>query len=106
MDRRISLCLVVALVMCVACARSHGLPDDQDLEVFIELSSRCAYIDRAYAHDEGLREAELASLPFPPNWSHIVDTLLSRYGADADFWYEVYSEISARSREPSPLKEP
>ncbi len=84
----------------LACSAEHRLPDDADLELFIEISSRCADIDRAYSHQEELREAEMAALSFPPNWSNLVDTLLSRYGADAEFWFEVYSEISARSREP------
>ncbi len=97
--------LVGVLVTCLGCTRNQGLPDDEDLELFIELSSRCAYIDRAYSHREDLRETELAALPFPPDWSNLVDTLLVRYGADADFWYDVYSEISARSREPSPPEE-
>ena len=105
MNRLLRLGLVVALVTCMACARNHDLPDDEDLELFIELSSRCAYIDRAYSHEEELREAELAALPFPPDWSHLVDTLLARYGTDAGFWYKVYTEISARSREPSPSEE-
>jgi hypothetical protein len=105
MNRILWLGFVVAVLACVGCARNHDLPDDEDLELFIELSSRCAYIDRAYSHREELREAELAALPFPPDWSNLVDTLLIRYGADAGFWYDVYSEISVRSREPSPSEE-
>ena len=105
MNRTILLGLLLAVLVCAGCARNQGLPDDEDLELFIELSSKCVYIDRAYSHKEELREAELAALPFPPNWTELVDTLLARYGTDADFWYEVYSEISDRSRNPSPLEE-
>ncbi|MFH1312925.1 MAG: hypothetical protein ABIJ00_06820 [Candidatus Eisenbacteria bacterium] len=97
--------LVVAVLACAGCTQNHGLPDDEDLELFIELSSQCAYIDRTYSHQEDLREAELAALPFPPNWSDFVDTLLLRYGTDAGFWYDVYSEISARSRGSSTSEE-
>ena len=100
MHRRLLLWIALVLATCVACGPSQGLPEDEDLELFIDLSSRCAYIDRAYAHEEGLREAEWASLPFPPTWSDLVDTLLMRYGADADFWSQVYSEIMERSRQP------
>jgi hypothetical protein len=100
MDRKLLVSLLIALTTCAACGGRQGLPEDEDLELFIDLSARCAYIDRTYTHDEGLRDAELASVPFPPTWSDLVDTLLMRYGADADFWYEVYSEIMEKSRQP------
>jgi hypothetical protein len=106
MKRIFTLALVLLVLAFADCAHDQGLPEDEDLELFIEISARCTYIERAYSHSDDLREAELAALPFPQDWDGLVDTLLIRYGADADFWYEVYSEISTRSREPSSLEEP
>lgn len=93
--------LATAVLAFLSCAPSRELPHDDDLELFIEISSRCAYIDRAYSGDEEVFETEMTSLAFPPDWCDLVDSLLARYGADAEFWYEVYSEIAERSRVPS-----
>ena len=97
--------LAVAVLVSLSCADSREVPHDDDLDLFIEISARCAYVDRAYSDEKEILESEMSSLAFPPDWCDLVDTLLARYGADPEFWYDVYSEIAEKSREPSPSEE-
>jgi hypothetical protein len=98
MVRLILMCLVGSNLACCGCGSRGRLPDDADLGLFIDVSSRCAYTERASSHDEDLYSQEMAAIEFPANWEQIVDSLLTVHGAEADFWYEIYSEISRRSR--------
>ena len=92
------MCLVGSSLACCGCESRDRLPEDADLGSFIEVSSKCAYTERASSHDEDLFRQEMANIEFPADWEQTVDSLLSIHGAEADFWYEVYSEISRRSR--------
>jgi hypothetical protein len=105
MERLPGLLLTVAGLTLLACSTNHDLPEDDTLEVFIRTSSRCAYIERAYSGRKDLLRQEMASVGIPDDWDDIVDSLLSVHGADPDFWYQVYSEISDRSRSPLPPEE-
>ena len=93
-----SACVCVFLVA-LACADDQELPEDSNLDLFIETSARCAYIERAYSHNDDLLSQELAEMDFPANLDSIADALLITYGSDPDFWHQVYSEILERSRE-------
>jgi hypothetical protein len=89
---------LAAFVACLACTPRKELPEDPDIEVFIETSSRCAYVERAFSHDDDLFKEKMAEVEIPPRWEQMVDSLLARHGAQVDLWHEVYSEISKRSR--------
>jgi hypothetical protein len=97
MDRLIRF-LIVAGVLLAGCARRQELPKDENLETFIEISSRCAYVERAFSHEPDVFREELRDLEFPPGWDALVDSLVDTYGTDPDFWYKVYTEIVERSR--------
>jgi hypothetical protein len=89
--------LILTAVL-TACTPGQDLPEDEALESFIEKTSRCAYLERAYSHQSDLLKSELAEITFPPDWTEKVDSLLAEYGADAGFWFEVYHRISEQSR--------
>jgi hypothetical protein len=93
--------LVLVSLSLICCDRGPDLPDDADLETFIEVSSRCAYLERAYSSRKDLLALEMEDVELPGNWDSMVDSLLVRYGADPDFWEAVYAEISERSRQPA-----
>jgi hypothetical protein len=91
--------VVCALVCALAgCSSKQGLPNDPNLEKFIDVSARCSYVERAFAGDPDLFKEEMAKIDFPPNWKELVDSLIARYGTDAAFWDKVYTEIVERSR--------
>ena len=90
---------VFVFLATLACADGRELPEDPNLDLFIETSAKCAYTERAYSHDDDLLSQELAEIDFPADLGAIVDSLLSTYGSDADFWHQVYSEILERSRD-------
>lgn len=95
--------LVAVMTLCfISCSRETRLPDDEELGAFVEISSRCAFADRAYSGRQEAFRAEIDDIDFPSDWAGFVDSLLVRYGAEADFWYAVYSEISDRSRSQLP----
>jgi hypothetical protein len=98
MYRLFLLTLTIAVVLSATCSRTDNLPDDPNLEIFIETSARCAYVERAFSHEPDVLENELRNLEFPPGWEDLVDSLLNTYGADPEFWYMVYTEIVERSR--------
>jgi hypothetical protein len=94
-----ALSVLLALIsLTLTCGRERQLPQDPDLARFIEAASRCAYLDRAYSHDADMLQQELADVDLPKDWDGLVDSLLSTYGADPDFWYKVYQEIEDGSR--------
>jgi hypothetical protein len=100
---------LLILTTCIAvllgsCSRDSGLPEDKDLEMFIRYSARCAYLERAYSDRELILRQEIEEIELPPDWEVTVDSLLIRYGAEPDFWQEVFAEISDRSRR-SPAEE-
>ena len=100
---------VVALIVTLAilgCSDSGKLPDDPDLEFFMDTAARCAYFERAYAHDQDLLSGEIEGIGFPAGWDSLVDSLVATYGADPYFWHEVYTEILERSRQQSVAQEP
>ena len=90
--------LMIVVVLSATCSRSDKLPDDPNLEIFIETQARCAYVERAFSHEPDVLEEELRNLEFPPEWEGLADSLLNTYGADPEFWYMVYTEIVERSR--------
>ena len=93
----LSYFLMTGLIL-VTCASEKVPEADESLEAFVEVSSRCAYVDRVFRDDDELFQDELAQIDFPPDWEQLVDTLLVTYGGDPEFWHEVYVEISARAR--------
>jgi hypothetical protein len=99
------LVVIVLAVCAVSCSREAELPDDDQLQMFIEISSRCAFTERAYSRQKDVLIREMEDIEFPPNWDAIVDSLLARHGAESDLWYEIYREISDRSRRPLPPEE-
>jgi hypothetical protein len=98
--------VLIVFLSVLGCTDSGKLPEDADLEFFIETAARYAYLERAYADDEDLLRGEIESLSFPAGWDSLVDSLISTYGSDPDFWHEVYTEILERSREQSVAQEP
>jgi hypothetical protein len=80
------------------CSRPQKLPRDANLELYVTMSARCAYVDRAFSNDPELFREEIAEVNLPQNWKEISDSLVTRYGTDVKFWYQVYSEILERSR--------
>ena len=105
-SRRTDAAVVVILLAVLGCADSGQLPDDPDLEFFIETAAQCAYLERAYAHDRDLLNREIEDLGFPAGWDSLVDSLVSTYGTHPEFWHEVYAEILERSRRQSAAMEP
>jgi hypothetical protein len=89
---------VFVFFIVLACAEDQELPEDANLELFIETAAKCAYIERAYSHDDDLFSEELAEIAIPAGLDSILDSLFSTYGAEPDFWHQVYSEILERSR--------
>lgn len=89
---------MVVMVALTACTPGEDLPEDETLEALIEKTSECVYVERAYSRQSDLFRSELAEIEFPPNWTAKVDSLLEEYGADADFWFEVFHRISEESR--------
>ena len=81
-----------------ACSKEQNLPKDPNLELYINVSARCAYIDRAYANDPDLFRDELARVTFPSDWVALTDSLLAAYGSDPSFWFRVYTTIIEQSR--------
>lgn len=80
------------------CSEKMSLPRDPNLDTFIRVSAKCAYIDRAFSHDPEGAQEELAQVQFPANWKEIVDSLITAHGSDPAFWSEVYTQIVERSR--------
>jgi len=66
--------------------------------MYINVSARCAYIDRAFANDPDLFNEELARVTFPSDWKTLADSLLAAYGSDPTFWFRVYTAIVEQSR--------
>jgi len=90
---------LLASLSLISCDGGSDLPEDADLEAFIEITSKCAYLERAYSARKDLLALEMEDVHLPANWESMVDSLLVRYGADPDFWERVYAEISERSRQ-------
>jgi hypothetical protein len=97
-----ALALAIALAALAAfacsCSKSKGLPEDPNLELYIDVTARCAYADRAFSNDPELFREEIAEVNLPEDWKEISDSLLAAYGADVEFWYQVYTRILERSR--------
>jgi hypothetical protein len=55
-------------------------------------------VDRAFSNDPELFREEIAEVNLPQNWKEISDSLVTTYGTDVRFWYQVYTEIQERSR--------
>lgn len=98
--------IMAALLALYGCGESAKLPNDPELERFIDTAARCGYLERAYAHDQELLSGEIEGMSFPKDWDALVDSLISTYGTDPEFWYQVYSEIQERSRESSVTEDP
>lgn len=105
MVRIARLLIIMPVVFVISCTSGEKITDDEDLRTFVEISSRCAFAERAYSRQEDAFRSEIDDLEFPVDWAGLVDSLLVRHGAEADFWFEVYSEISARSRSSLPPEE-
>jgi hypothetical protein len=103
---RIDAAALILFIAILGCSDGGKLPDDPDLEFFMNKAARCAYLERAYAHDEDLLRAEIEDLDFPAQWDSLVDSLIATYGPDPYFWHQVYEEILERSREQSVTQEP
>ena len=103
---RVDTIVLIVFLAVLGCTESGKLPEDADLEFFMETAARYAYLERAYAHDEDLLNREIEGLGFPAGWDSLVDSLLSTYGTAPHFWHEVYTEIQERSREQSVSQEP
>ena len=103
---RVDAVAIILLLAVSGCAESGKLPDDADLEFFMDTAAHCAYLERAYSHDEDLLNEEIENMSFPAGWDSLVDSLLSTYGTDPYFWHEVYTEILERSRTQSVPQEP
>jgi len=95
---RRSLLLLAAGCVALACSRTPRLPDDPNLETYIEVSARCAYVDRAFSNDPELFAEEIRRVGLPGAWKALSDSLVAAHGADARFWYQVYSRILEKSR--------
>jgi hypothetical protein len=104
--RRFGAAALAVFLAVLGCSEGGRLPDDPDLEFFMDTAARCAYLERAYAHDEDLLSLEIEDLGFPAAWDSLVDSLVATYGTDPYFWHEVYTEILERSREQSVAQEP
>jgi hypothetical protein len=103
---RVDAIVLIVFLAVLGCTESGELPEDADLEFFMETAARCAYLERAYGHDEDLLNGEIEGLGFPADWDSLVDSLVRTHGTDPDFWQEVYTEILERSREQSVAQEP
>jgi hypothetical protein len=106
MLRRVDAAALVLLLAILGCSESGKLPDDPDLEFFIDTAARCAYLERAYSHDQDLLSGEIEDIGFPAAWDSLVDSLVATYGTDPYFWHQVYAEILERSRGQSVAEEP
>lgn len=93
-----SVVLPVAVCACVACSTTTDLPDDPNLETYIRVSARCAYVDRAFSNDPDLFGEEIKGVDLPSSWKALSDSLIAAHGTDARFWYQVYSRIMEISR--------
>ena len=91
------IALSLALLV-LGCSSGKKIPEDPNLELLIKTSARCAFVDRAFSSDPDLFKEEMQAVEFPPNWREMVDSLLTAYGSDPDFWHQVYSQIVERSR--------
>jgi hypothetical protein len=96
---RILLAILAIALMPFACTGRRELPDDPNLEIFMETLSKCAYLDRAYSGSPDIFKQEIAGVDLPENWPGLVDSLMGAYGRDPDFWFEVYSQIVERSKD-------
>ena len=103
---RVDAVVLIVFLAVSGCGESGELPDDADLEFFMDTAARCAYLERAYAHDQDLLSGEIANMSFPAGWDSLVDSLVGTYGTDPYFWHEVYTEILERSRKQSIAQEP
>jgi hypothetical protein len=96
--RRILLIIAAVVLFLGSCGGGSDLPEDDDLELFIQVSARCAYLERAYSDREWIMKQEIEEIDLSSDWKAMVDSLLVRYGASPDFWEKVFAEISAGSR--------
>lgn len=103
---RVDVLVLVVTLAVLSCSDGGKLPDDPGLEFFMDTAARCAYLERAYAHDEDLLSGEIESILFPAGWDSLVDSLVGTYGTDPYFWHQVYTEILERSRKQSVAQEP
>jgi len=103
---RVAAIVLIMFLTVPGCTDSAKLPQDADLEFFMNTAARCAYIERAYAHDQDMLNMEIEELGFPADWDSLVDSLVSTYGTDPGFWHQVFTEILERSREQSVPQEP
>jgi hypothetical protein len=96
--RRRSVALLAAVCASVACAKTAELPRDPNLETYIKVSARCAYVDRAFSDDPVLFAEEVKEIHLPVSWRALSDSLVTAHGTDAHFWYQVYARIMQESR--------
>lgn len=96
---RVLAAAAAAALCAVGCSsKSESLPADPQLESYMSISARCAFVDRSFSDDPELRAEEMAAVNLPEDWKARVDSLVTRHGAGARFWYRVYAEILDRSR--------
>jgi hypothetical protein len=93
--------IAVALVSVPACSDHRKLPEDPQLEIFIRTMARCAKVERSFSANPDLLGREMAGVDLPAHWQELVDSLITRYDGDPDFWQAVYQDILERSRLPA-----
>ena len=93
-----SAAVLGAACACVTCSNTADLPHDPNLETYVKVAARCAYVDRAFSDDPGLFAEEIRAIDLPASWRALSDSLIAAHGTDARFWYQVYSRIMQESR--------
>ncbi len=88
---------MLAIAGLVCCSRNAGVPDQPDIQRFIEAASAGIYVESAYAHDPEILASELDDIQWPGDFEAFADSLLERYGSDPEFWYPVFSAILEKS---------
>jgi hypothetical protein len=88
---RIGIILLFAIA--IACADGGDIPEDPDLDRFMETASQCVYIERAYSRDEDMLRQELGDVQLPADLDSLLETLLETHGAEPSLWSRVYSQI-------------
>jgi hypothetical protein len=91
--------LAAAALAAAGCSsKDKGLPSDPQLDSYISTSARCVFVERSFSDDPDLYRQEIAAVKLPEDWKARLDSLVARHGADARFWYRVYTEILERSK--------
>ncbi len=97
---RVAILTSSVLMIITSCSQPsrQELPEDRLLTDFIHVNARCAYIDRAFSQDPVLLREEFEQVKFPDDWDGLVDSLIVRYGTNAEFWHGVFLQILVESQ--------